>query len=123
MKANTMLPLALALSIALFAPACNRDADVAPATEPAVATEPAPVEPAPAPPMPEPAAPPAAPVDSGMTFAVMDKNGDGGLTQDELAATEMLHQHFSVADTDGDGKLTSAEVDAHRAAMDAPPQS
>ena len=120
MKATTMLPLALALSVALFATACNRDADVTPATEPAVATEPAPAVADPAPPMPEPAA---SPVDSGMTFAVMDKNGDGGVTLDELATTEMLHQHFSVADTDGDGKLTSAEIDTHRAAMDAPPQS
>ena len=122
MKATTLLPLALALSVALFATACNRDADVAPVTEPAVATEPAPADPAPAPPMPEPAATPAEAADSGMTFAVMDKNGDGGLTQDELAATEMLHQHFSVADTDADGKLTSAEVEAHRAAMDSPPK-
>ena len=122
MKTTTMLPLALALSVALFATACNRDADVTPASEPAMATEPAPAYPAPAAPMPEPAATPAAPVDSGMTFAAMDKNGDGGVIVDELAPTEMLHQHFSVADADGDGKLTSAEIDAHRAAMDAPTQ-
>lgn len=118
MKSNAMLPLALALSVALFSTACNRAADDTPAAEPAVAS--APYEPAPAPSMPEPVA---APVDSGLTFAQMDKNADGGITQDELADTEMLHQHFSAADTDGDGKLSSAEVDAHRAEMAAPPAS
>lgn len=119
MKSHTMLPLALALSVALFATACNRNPDTVPATEPAK-VEPAPAPAEPAPPAPTPA-PPAAPVDSGMTFAAMDKNGDGGIAADELADTEMLHHHFSVADTDGDGKLSSAEVDAHRAQMAASP--
>lgn len=118
MKASQLLPLTLALSVVLFSTACNREADVAPVVEPAVEPAPAPVEPAPEPAMPEPAA---APVDSGMAFAEMDKNSDGGITQDELSDTEMLHQHFTVADTDGDGKLSSAEVDAHRASMAAPP--
>lgn len=118
MKSTAMLPLALALSVTLFATACNRGADDTPAAEPVGAYAPAAVEPAP--PMPEPAA---APVDSGMSFADMDKNADAGIAQDELADTEMLYQHFSVADTDGDGKLSSAEVDAHRAAMAAPPAS
>lgn len=124
MKSHTMLPLALALSVALFATACNRDADTVPAAEPAVepAVEPAPAPAEPAPPTPAPA-PAAAPVDSGMTFAAMDKNGDGGIAADELADTEMLHHHFSVADTDGDGKLSSAEVDAHRAEMAAAPKN
>lgn len=117
MKTHHLLPLALALSTVLFSTACDREADVAPAVEPAIEPMPAAVEPAPEP-MPEPAA---APVDSGMAFADMDKNSDGGITPDELATTEMLHQHFSVADTDGDGKLTSAEVDAHRASMAAAP--
>ncbi len=112
MKSNTLLPLALALSVSLFATACKRDADVTPSAEPA---EPAAVEtaaapdkqgPPPSPPMPAPA-PAARAMDSGMTFAVMDKNGDGGITRDELADTEMLHQHFSAADNDGDGKLSS----------------
>lgn len=117
MKSHTMLPLALTLSIALFATACNRDAADMPAAEPAVTPAPEPVEPAAEPPMTE----PAAPVDSGMAFDEMDKNADGGITQDELTDSEMLYEHFSAADTDGDGKLSSTEVDAHRAAMAAPP--
>ena len=70
--------------------------------------------------MPEPAAPAAA-VDSGMPFDAMDKNADGGIVLDELAPTEMLHQHFIQADTDQDGKLSPAEVDKHRADMAAAP--
>jgi hypothetical protein len=69
----------------------------------------------------EPATSAATPVDSGLSFAAMDKNGDGGISKDELAETEMLYQHFSAADTDGDGKLSAAEVDAHRAEMAAKP--
>ena len=127
MKSSTLLPLALALSVSLLATACNKkEAEVTPPAEPAVATEPAATEPAPMEPAPtEPAPPtpaPAAPaVDSGLTFAAMDKNADGGITTDELANTEMLYEHFSAADADSDGKLTSAEVDAHRAAMAAAP--
>jgi hypothetical protein len=123
MKPNNVLMLAIALSSALFVTACNRDeapaADTTAADQPAPATEPAPA------PMPEPVAPapeaPAAVVDSGMPFAAMDKNTDGSVTQDELAPTEMLHQHFSQADGDGDGKLSPAEVDKHRADMAAAP--
>ena len=121
MKPNNPLLLSLALSSAIFVTACNPDRDETPAADVA-ADQPAPaVEPAPAPPpMQEPAAPApatAAAVDSGMPFTVMDKNADGGITQDELASTEMLHQHFTQADTDGDGKLSEAEVDKHRAEM------
>lgn len=50
-------------------------------------------------------------------FAQMDDNADGYLTLTELAASDMLHQHFNVADTDKDGRLTPTEVDAHVAAM------
>lgn len=117
MKSHAMLPLALVLAVTLSATACSRDADDMPAAEPMPA-ESMPVEPATPPPMPEATD---TPVDSGMTFAEMDANGDGGITQDELSITEMLHQHFSVADTDGDGKLSTAEVDAHRAAMASAP--
>ncbi|GAA4854648.1 hypothetical protein [Luteimonas vadosa] len=55
--------------------------------------------------------------DSGMTFAQLDANGDGGVTMDELAPTEMLHAHFSVADADGNGSLSQAEITKHRADM------
>ena len=56
-----------------------------------------------------------------MSFADMDKNKDGGVSKDELADTEMLHQHFAEADKDGNGSLSQAEVDGHRAAMAAKP--
>jgi len=60
---------------------------------------------------------PARPIDQGQTFADMDTNKDGSLTQDEVAGNEMLTQHFTQADTDGNGSLSQAEVDAHRAEM------
>jgi hypothetical protein len=122
MKPNNMLMLTLALSGTFLITACNRDRDAAPAADTTTAEPAAPAtEPAPAPsPMPEPAAP-AAVVDSGMPFDAMDKNADGGIALDELAATEMLHQHFTQADTDQDGKLSPAEVDKHRADMAAAP--
>lgn len=120
MKSNNVLMLALALSGVFALTACNRDATpavdtttpiAAPATDPMPAPAPMPSEPMPTEPM------MTAPMDSGMTFAVMDKNGDGGVSLDELADTEMLHEHFSVADSDSDGKLSTAEVDKHRADM------
>ncbi|MBA3487491.1 MAG: hypothetical protein H0T88_09955 [Lysobacter sp.] len=117
MKSNTVLPLALALSIALFATACSRDTDDTLVDEPAVASapiEPAPAAPMPAAPMPEPAT---TSVDSGMSFDAMDASGDDMITQDELAETEMLFQNFSAADVDGSGELSPEEVDGHRAAM------
>ncbi len=52
-----------------------------------------------------------------MTFAQMDKNGDGSVSMDELAPTDMLHQHFSVADADGNGMLSEAEISKNRADM------
>lgn len=57
-----------------------------------------------------------------MSFADMDKNSDGGVSMDELAETDMLHQHFSVADADGNGMLSDAEISKHRSdmAMDTP---
>lgn len=118
MKPNNVLILAFALSTALFVTACDRDKAPAPSAD-ATATPAPDVAPAPAP-MPAdtmPAATAPAMMDSGMSFADMDKNHDGGITADELADTEMLHQHFSEADTDGNGKLSPAEVDKHRADM------
>lgn len=55
------------------------------------------------------------------TFAQMDKNGDGSVTQDELDPGDMLSQHFSVADANGDGKLSEDEIAKHRADMAAAP--
>jgi len=133
MKAQTRLILAVALSSALFASGCKRDNDsdeaataAAPATvsAPAESTLPPPAATTAAPAPASTAAAPSAsttPVDSGLAFAAMDKNGDGGISKDELSDTEMLYQHFSAADTDGNGKLSSAEVDAHRAEMAAKP--
>lgn len=116
MKSLTML--SLALPVALFATACNHTADDMSAAEPAAGPAAAPATPEPAATtMPEPAT---TPMDSGTAFGEMDRNGDGGITQDELTATDMLYQHFSAADTDGDGMLSPAEVDAHRAEMATP---
>jgi len=124
MKQKTFPLLVVVLATSVFAVACQRTDDAAMDTPPA-ATEPAP-EPAPeaSPPATEPmptTPAPAAATDSGMSFADMDKNKDGGISKDELADTEMLSQHFAVADKDGDGKLSNAEVDAHRAEMAASP--
>lgn len=47
----------------------------------------------------------------------MDKNGDGGVSRDELWNNEMFYRHFDEADRDRDGKLSASEVDSHRAAM------
>ncbi len=55
--------------------------------------------------------------DDSMSFADMDKNHDGSLTQDELSSSSMLYMHFSTADADHDGKLSDAEVSKHRADM------
>jgi hypothetical protein len=133
MKAQTRMILAVALTSALFASGCKRDNDgdeastaAASATvaAPAESTMPPPAmtaaEPAPASTAVAPAAS-TTPADSGLAFAAMDKNGDGGISKDELSDTEMLYQHFSAADTDGNGKLSSAEVDTHRAEMAAKP--
>ena len=111
MKRNNPLLLVLAMATTLALAAC------APDETPDVDTTATPVtEPAPAEPMP-PAATPATPVDSGMSFADMDKDGDGGVSREELAESEMLYQHFPVADTDGNGQLSEAEVGQHRADM------
>jgi Ca2+-binding EF-hand superfamily protein len=50
-------------------------------------------------------------------FRALDDNGDGWLAKSELAATDMLFQHFAAADTNTDGRLSPAEVDAHHALM------
>lgn len=61
--------------------------------------------------------------DSGMSFTDLDKNMDSGVTRDELAIGEMLHQHFNEADTSGDGRLSFAEIERHRMDMTLEPQA
>lgn len=126
MKQKTLPILAVFLATAVLAVGCKKtETEINP--PPAASTEPAPAPPAETPPpVTEPMptttpAPSATPTDSGMSFADMDKNKDGGITKDELADTEMLSQHFATADKDGDGKLSQSEVDAHRAEMAAKP--
>lgn len=120
-KATALLAL-LIPGLAMLA-ACNRapDADDA-ATPPAAAADTMPADTMPADTMPADnmASMPAMAGDE-MSFADMDKNKDGSLTHDEMADTDMLHQHFSVADADGDGKLSETEVMKHRADMAAAP--
>lgn len=123
MKQKTLPILVALLTTAVFAAACNKPAETTtpeptamePAPAPAPETPPPTTEPMPTTPT------PAAPVDSGMSFEDMDKNKDGGIAKDELAATEMLSEHFTAADKDSDGKLSKTEVDAHRAEMAATP--
>lgn len=67
-----------------------------------------------------PADPAAMSTDAGTPFAVMDRNGDGGIGMDELDPTSMLHEHFSAADADGNGMLSEDEVNKHNADMAAP---
>lgn len=117
MKTKTPLLLALLVPGLASLAACDRnDAatdDAAP--PPAAMTDPAPVETMPA----ETPAPAPAPTPAGdeMTFAQLDRNGDGGVGMDELTPADMLHQHFSVADADGNGALSEAEILQHRADM------
>lgn len=119
MNSRSLMMLSMTLSAALLTAACNRDADTTPPADDAT-TAPAPAEPAPMPAEPAPSAPaPAAGTE--LSFAVMDKNSDGGVTQDELSDTDMLHHHFTTADADANGSLSQAEVDKHRADMAAMP--
>jgi hypothetical protein len=129
MKRKTLSIFVTILATAMLATAACTQQTEHEAPADTTATEPAPAEPAPAPEAPAPATEPApapatsstAPMDSGMSFADMDKNKDGGVSKDELADTEMLHEHFSAADKDGNGSLSQAEVDGHRAEMAAKP--
>lgn len=60
---------------------------------------------------------PQAVITDGRSIFQMDKNGDGGVSHNELWNNEMLFRHFDGADRDRDGKLSAGEIDAHRAAM------
>ena len=57
-----------------------------------------------------------------MSFTDMDKNMDSGVTLDELAPTEALHQHFNDADTNNDGQLSLAEIERYRSDMAGAPK-
>ncbi|VVE90169.1 EF-hand domain-containing protein [Pandoraea bronchicola] len=47
-------------------------------------------------------------------FKAADKDGDGYLSRDEVAAAEpFLHQHFDEIDVNRDGKLSPAEIRAY----------
>lgn len=122
MNTKSTVLLALLLPGMAMLAACNPD--TATEADNAAITAPGDMAEAPAtdamPPA-DPMTPP--PVMSGdeMSFADMDKNQDGGITQDELTAADMLHQHFSVADANADGMLSEEEVAQHRADMAASP--
>lgn len=47
------------------------------------------------------------------SFAQLDKNQDGQLTQAELPASTMHSRHFAKIDVDGNGSLSKTEVDRH----------
>jgi len=115
MKTHNPMLLVFAMATVLSLAACSRD-EAPVVADPAATPVIEPADPILAEPVP-------APMDSGKSFAEMDTNADGGITQDELDASEMLHQHFSAADTDSDGKLSEAEVEKHRADMAATPAS
>lgn len=55
------------------------------------------------------------------TFASLDVDQDGRLSNGEAAADAALSTGFEAADTDGDGFVSEAEFDAH-AAPDMPAQ-
>lgn len=120
MKIKTTVLFALLMPGVAMLAACNPtpdadDAAMAPSADatndpPAVDTMPA----DPMPPMPD-------MTGDERTFAQMDANQDGGITQDELSPGDMLHEHFSVADANGDGMLSEDEVAQHRADMAAAP--
>ncbi len=119
MKTKTTVLLALLVPGVAMLSACDRnktDVDDA-ATPPAAATSDVPPTDStmPADTMPADTTP------ADKTFAQMDKNGDGSVTQDELDPGDMLSQHFSVADANGDGKLSEDEIAKHRADMAAAP--
>ncbi len=49
---------------------------------------------------------------AAMQFRMLDANGDGFLTRDEVAAFPRLRDAFSQADADHDGKVSYAEIKA-----------
>ncbi len=116
---HTLLLAVLIPGLAGLAACSRNDADDVAA--PVTTTTPAAADSMPAQPMPADPAPSMGNIE--MSFAEMDKNGDGGVTLDEMSPDEMLYQHFSVADADGDNRLSEAEIMKHRADMAAAPSN
>ena len=126
MKLKHSAMLVLLVPAMAMVSACNRDNDADDMAAPPAATTPADDTAAPAvddttAPAADTAAPaPATDASAGMTFEDMDKNGDGGISPDELPPTDMLYGHFAAADADGNGMLSADEIIKHRADMAAP---
>jgi hypothetical protein len=126
MKLKHSAILVLLVPAMAMVSACNRDNDADDMAAPPAATTPAGDTAAPAvddttAPTADTAAPaPATDASAGMTFEDMDKNGDGGISPDELPPTDMLYGHFAAADADGNGMLSADEIIKHRADMAAP---
>jgi hypothetical protein len=126
MKLKHSAMLVLLVPAMAVVSACNRHNDADDMAAPPAATTPADDTAAPAvedttAPAADTAAPaPATDASAGMTFEDMDKNGDGGISPDELPPTDMLYGHFAAADADGNGMLSADEIIKHRADMAAP---
>lgn len=132
MKLKHPAMLVLLVPAMALASACHRDntaddmaappaATTPPAdTAPADTTTPPPADATTAPPADTVTPAPATDASAGMTFEQMDKNGDGGISPDELAPSDMLYEHFAAADADGNGMLSADEIVKHRADMAAP---
>jgi len=111
MRLNKTIALALAISAAVTASGCHRDA--ADEADHATATIPAPA----------PTSTIAPATATAVPFDQMDKNHDGSVTPDELDDSNPLKQHFPAADTNGDGKLSPDEVSKYNADASAKPDS
>jgi hypothetical protein len=126
MKLKHSAMLVLLVPAMAVVSACNRHNDADDMATPPAATTPADDTAAPAAdattaPTADTAAPaPATDASAGMTFEDLDKNGDGGISPDELPPTDMLYGHFAAADADGNGMLSADEIIKHRADMAAP---
>jgi hypothetical protein len=132
MKLKHSAMLVLLVPAMAMVSACNRDNDADDMAAPPAATTPADDTAAPA--VDDTTAPaadattaaatdtaaPATDASAQMTFEDMDKNGDGGVSPDELPPTDMLYGHFAAADADGNGMLSADEIIKHRADMAAP---
>ncbi len=95
MSPKTMIIAAAAIAAASVAALSASAAPPADPTTPPSPTAPAPIHPA--------------PLRATILFNLIDRNGDGAIDQDELAALNKAI--FSAVDTNGDGKITADEFD------------